>query len=72
MLLVALRGVGFDLWLAHPGNVLANLGVALGLVALVAWLMHRFRARFERDAAGRRLQEAEAELAELVGAPVDE
>lgn len=72
LLIVALRGAGLDLWLAHPGNVLANLAVALGLAALVGGLVHRFRARFEHDAAGRRLREAEAELAELAGPPVDE
>jgi hypothetical protein len=37
----------------------------------VAWLMRRFRRAFERDAAGRHLREAEAELAEL-GSPAGE
>jgi hypothetical protein len=71
MMLVALRAVGLDLWLVRPGNVLVNVGVALGLVLLVAWLMRRFRRAFERDAAGRHLREAEAELAEL-GSPAGE
>lgn len=66
MLFVLLRAGGFDAWLTRPGVVLWNLAAGLALAALVAWLMHRFRDVFERDAAGRRLCEAEAEIAELL------
>jgi hypothetical protein len=62
---VAANAVGLDVWQARPAAVLANLAAGLGLAALVAWLMHRFRDTFERDATGRSLREAEAELAEL-------
>jgi hypothetical protein len=65
MLFVALRAIGVDVWITRPAAVLGNLAVGLGLGVLVAWLTHRFRGWFERDAAGRSLREAEAELAEL-------
>lgn len=59
--------VGMDLWPSRPGVVLSNLGVGLVLAVLVAWLTHRYRAAFERDAVGRSLAQVEADLAELVG-----
>lgn len=59
--------VGKDLWPSRPGVVMSNLGVGLVLAVLVAWLTHRYRAAFERDAVGRSLAQAEADLAELVG-----
>jgi hypothetical protein len=71
MLMVVLDGVGWNLWRTHPGNVLANLGVAVALGLLVAWLTFRFRAGFERDAAGRHLREAEAELEALAREETD-
>lgn len=62
MMLVAARAVGFDLWRHQPAVVAWNLAASLALMALVAWLSLRFRASFDRDAVGRRLREAEAEL----------
>lgn len=62
MMLVAARAVGIDLWRHQPAVVAWNLAASLGLMALVAWLSLRFRASFDRDAVGRRLREAEAEL----------
>jgi hypothetical protein len=62
---IALRAIGVDVWISNPAAVLWNLLVGLGLSALVAWLTYRFRDAFERDAAGRCLRAAEAELAEL-------
>jgi hypothetical protein len=65
LLFIALRALGIDVWLRSPANVLSNLGVGIVLAGLVFWLTHRFRDRFERDATGRSLREAEAELAAL-------
>lgn len=56
---------GIDVWQTSPWTVLANLGVSVALAALVAWLTHRYRDAFERDAAGRSLRAAEQELADL-------
>jgi len=58
---------GLDLWLSRPGVVLSNLGFALLLSMAVLWASYRFRGWFERDASGRSLRAAEAELRELVG-----
>jgi hypothetical protein len=62
MMLVAVRAVGFDVWRHQPAVVAWNLAASLALMAMVAWLSLRFRASFDRDAVGRRLREAEAEL----------
>ncbi len=62
MVLVALRAVGIDLWQVRPEAVAWNLAASLVLMALVGWLSLRFRAAFERDAMGRGLREATAEL----------
>ena len=69
---IALSVAGWDVWLTSPATVLWNLGVSAGLAAFAAWLMHRFRGSFERDAAGRSLREAEAEFAELAQAERDD
>lgn len=65
LLFIALRALGMDVWLISPANVWLNLAVGVVLAGAVYWLTHRFRDRFERDATGRSLREAEAELAEL-------
>lgn len=65
LVFVALNAIGKDVWLSRPGVVWANLAVGLALALLVDWLRRRFPARFDRDAAGRSLREAEAALAEL-------
>ena len=62
---VGLNAIGLDIWVRHPGVVLANLAVGLVLALIVDRLISRFRATFERDAAGRSLRAAEAELTEL-------
>lgn len=56
---------GLDVWLSRPAVVGWNLAAGLALAALALWLTYRFRAAFERDAAGRSLREAQADLAEL-------
>ena len=61
LVFIALRAVHVDVWLTRPSAVLANLGVGMALAGLVYWLTQRF----ERDAAGSSLRQAEAELAEL-------
>lgn len=65
LLFIALRAIGMDVWLISPASVLLNLAAGVVLAGLVYWLTHRFRDRFERDATGRSLREAESELAEL-------
>lgn len=65
LLFIALRAIGMDVWLISPASVLLNLAAGIVLAGVVHWLTHRFRDRFERDATGRSLREAESELAEL-------
>jgi hypothetical protein len=65
LLFIVLRAIHVDVWLTRPSAVLANLAAGLALGALMYWLTDRFRGHFERDAAGRSLIQAEAELAEL-------
>lgn len=62
---VIAHAAGIDVWQHSPGNVLFNLAVGIALSALALWWTHRYRERFERDAAGRSLRAAEQELAEL-------
>ena len=69
LLFIALRALRVDVWLMSPVQVLLNLAVGVVLSGLAYWLTHRFRDRFERDAAGRSLREAEDELAGLGGRP---
>ena len=64
---IALASIGMDVWRRSPEVVLWNLVAGVGIAVLVAWLTHRFRDAFERDAMGRGLREAEAELSELAG-----
>lgn len=68
---IALAAIGVDVWRTAPDVVLWNLLVGVGLSAFVAWLTHRFRERFERDALGRNLRAAEAELAAFVAGDRD-
>lgn len=72
ILCVALRAVGWDVWLISPATVLWNLAAGAGVAVLAVWLMHRFRGSFERDAVGRSLREAEAEFAELAQSERDD
>jgi len=63
-----LAAAGLDVWLSRPAVVVWNLVAGVALAALAGWLTVRFRATFERDAAGRSLREAQADLAEFEGA----
>ena len=65
VVLISLNAVGFDVWNASSTVVVCNVLASLGLGVLAAWLTTRFRGAFERDAAGRGLREAEAELSGL-------
>lgn len=60
-----LAAAGLDVWLSRPAVVGWNLAAGVALAALAGWLTLRYRSAFERDAAGRSLREAQAELAEL-------
>ncbi|MFY2763975.1 hypothetical protein [Arenimonas sp. MALMAid1274] len=65
VLFALLAAMGMDLWTTRPGVVLANAGLA-GVLAATAWgVTQRHRERFARDASGRSLLAAEAELSEL-------
>jgi hypothetical protein len=57
LLFVALNALGIDVWRRSPATVLANLGVGLLLAVVTDRVIARFRASFERDAAGRSLRE---------------
>ncbi|HUD43127.1 MAG TPA: hypothetical protein VMR06_14140 [Dokdonella sp.] len=63
-----LAAAGLDVWSTRPAVVGWNLAAGLALAALVGWLTLRFRTAFERDAAGRSLRDAQADLAEFEGA----
>jgi len=63
-LFVALRAIRIDVWVSRPAVVLGNLAFGIMLALVLAVLMRRYRERFERDAVGRSLHEAEAELAQ--------
>jgi hypothetical protein len=65
LVFVGLAAIGKDVWLTRPGVVWSNLAVGVVLALLVDWLVRRYPATFDRDAAGRSLREAEAALAEL-------
>jgi hypothetical protein len=71
-LLVVMNAIGIDLWQSRPSVVIANLVVAACMALLAGWAMRRFRDAFERDASGRHLRDAEADLAELVDVPCAE
>lgn len=57
--------LGWDLWSTRPGVVLANLAFAGISSGVALWATARWRAWFERDAAGILLGDADRELAEL-------
>lgn len=65
VLCAALHAAGFDAWRSSPVTVLGNLAGGLVLWLSAEMLIRRHPAAFERDAAGRSLIEAEAELATL-------
>ena len=67
LFLVAMRGVGLDLWLRNPTVVWANLAVAGALVAGVEWFTRRYPERCQRGHVGAMLRRAEDELEALSG-----
>lgn len=64
-LFLVLRRFGMDVWLIRPEVVLWNLGAGVLMAIVAALLMRRYPDTFLKGASGRRLREAEAELAEL-------
>ena len=66
-LFLALRRFGMDIWMTRPDVVLWNLGAGVLMAVVAALLMRRYPDSFDKDATGRSLREAEAELAELAG-----
>lgn len=65
LVFMAANAVGLDVWRRSPEIVGWNVAAGVVLAAFVGWLTIRFRDTFERDAAGRSLRQAEAELDEL-------
>ncbi len=65
LVFMAANAVGLDVWRLSPATVGWNLAAGVVLAAFVGWLTIRFRDAFERDAAGRSLRQAQAELEEL-------
>ena len=66
-LFLVLRRFGMDVWLTRPDVVLWNLGAGVLMAVVAALLMRRYPDSFGKDATGRSLRQAEAELAELAG-----
>lgn len=64
-LFLVLRRFGMDIWLTRPEVVLWNLGAGVLMAVVAALVLRRYPGGFDKDATGRRLREAEAELAEL-------
>lgn len=67
LVFAGLATFGLDVWELRPSVVWFNLAFALALSGGVAWYSLRCRERFERDALGRSLRAAQAELDELAG-----
>ena len=65
LVFMAANAVGLDVWRRSPATVGWNLAAGVVLAAFVGWLTIRYRDTFERDAAGRSLRQAQAELEEL-------
>lgn len=65
LVFMAANAVGLDVWRRSPATVAWNLAAGVVLAAFVGWLTIRYRDTFERDAAGRSLRQAQAELDEL-------
>lgn len=65
ILAITLDLFGRSAWLSSA-VVFGNAAAGVVLAVTLAWLMRRYRDFFERDAAGRSLREAEAELDELL------
>lgn len=64
-LFLALRRFGMDIWLTRPQVVLWNLGAGVLMALIAALVLHRYPRGFDTDATGKRLRDAEAELAAL-------
>jgi hypothetical protein len=65
ILMIALRTIGLDAWLANPAWVLGNLAAAVALAAAAAWVMWRKPAWFAKLSMDGPLQEVERQLADF-------
>lgn len=65
LFLVAMRGIGVDLWLVRPAVVWINLAVGVAMVIGVEWYMHRHPQRCAREHVGGLLRRAEEDLESL-------
>ena len=62
LFLVAMRGIGIDLWLTRPSVVWINLAVGVAIAVGVEWYMRRHPERCAREHVGGLLRRAEADL----------
>lgn len=65
IMMIALRTIGLDAWLANPGWVLGNLAAAVAIAAAAAWVMWRRPAWFAKMSMDGPLAEVERQLADI-------
>ena len=65
IMMIALRTIGFDAWLANPGWVLGNLAAAVAIAAAAAWVMWRKPAWFAKISMDGPLADVERQLADI-------
>ena len=65
IMMIALRTIGLDAWLANPGWVLGNLAAAVAIAAAAAWVMWRKPAWFAKMSMDGPLADVERQLADI-------
>ncbi|MCC8363811.1 hypothetical protein LK996_12080 [Lysobacter sp. A6] len=65
IMMIALRTIGLDAWLANPAWVLGNLAAAVAIAAAAAWVMWRRPAWFAKLSMDGPLAEVERQLADI-------
>ena len=65
IMMIALRTIGLDAWLANPAWVLGNLAAAVALAAAAAWVMWRKPAWFAKLSMDGPLADVERQLADI-------
>jgi len=65
IMMIALRTIGLDAWLANPAWVIGNLAAAVAIAAAAAWVMWRKPAWFAKLSMDGPLAEVERQLADI-------